>query len=59
MKISAIAKIYARQCEQEGKNFNAVPASKKEEVQYLIEQDGYQINEDGTVTRVINDETEE
>ena len=59
MKISAIAKIYARQCEQEGKNFNDVPKSKKEEVQYLIENDGYQINDDGTVTKVINDETTE
>lgn len=59
MKISAISRIYKRQCEKEGKNFNDVPDEKKEEVRFLIEQDGYQINDDGTVTKVINDETTE
>ncbi len=46
---SAMAKIYAKSCELDGKNFNSVPARLKAEVRTIIEADGYVILDDGTV----------
>lgn len=47
----AMARIYATACEKQGKNFNTVPARIKDQVRAIIEEDGYTINEDGTVTK--------
>lgn len=49
---SIVARLWADRLES-GKidNFNRVPLKLKDEVQELLEADGYQINEDGTVTK--------
>ena len=44
-----ISRIYASACEKDGKNFFTVPAKKQDEVRQIIEADGYEILEDGTV----------
>lgn len=46
-----MAKIYARSCESDGKNFYTVPKRLQAQVREIIEADGYVINEDGTVTK--------
>lgn len=46
-----MAKIYAKSCELDGKNFNTVPKRIQEQVREIIEADGYVINADGTVTK--------
>lgn len=46
-----MAKIYAKSCELDGKNFNTVPKRIQEQVKEIIEADGYVINADGTVTK--------
>lgn len=46
-----MAKIYAKSCELDGKNFNTVPKRIQEQVREIIETDGYVINADGTVTK--------
>lgn len=46
-----MAKIYAKSCELDGKNFNTVPKRIREQVREIIEADGYVINADGTVTK--------
>lgn len=46
-----MAKIYAKSCELDGKNFNTVPKRIKEQVRAIIEADGYIINLDGTVIK--------
>lgn len=46
-----MAKIYAKSCEKDGKNFFTVPEKLQDEVRKIIEEDGYVINKDGTVTR--------
>lgn len=46
-----MAKIYAKSCELDGKNFNTVPKRIQAQVRAIIEADGYVINEDGTVTK--------
>jgi len=56
---SAIARVYANLCEKNGKNFNTVPKSKKEEVRELITEDGYVILEDGTVVKAVSEEAVE
>jgi len=48
-----MAKIYARSCEVDGKNFNTVPKRIQAAVRTIIEADGYIINEDGTVTKEV------
>ncbi len=49
-----MAKIYARSCESDGKNFFTVPKRLQNQVRAIIEEDGYIINEDGTVTLLEN-----
>ena len=46
-----MAKIYAKSCELDGKNFNTVPKRIQKQVREIIEADGYVINADGTVTK--------
>lgn len=46
-----MARIYANSCEKGLKNFNDVPNRLKDEVRILIESDGYEILEDGTVIK--------
>lgn len=46
-----MAKIYARSCEVDGKNFKTVPKRIQAAVREIIEADGYVINDDGTVTK--------
>jgi len=46
-----MAKFYARRCEQNGVNFNSVPAKWKDATRDIIEADGYTINADGSVTK--------
>ena len=45
-----MARIYARLAEKGEKNFNDVPAKLQVQVRAIIEEDGYVINPDGTVT---------
>lgn len=47
-----MAKIYARSCERDGKNFYTVPEKLQDDVRAIIEADGYEILEDGTVVKV-------
>lgn len=52
-----MARIYATACEKQGRNFNSVPARIQDKVRTIIEEDGYIINEDGTVElRPVNEE---
>lgn len=46
-----MARVYATSCERDGKNFFDVPARIRPQVRKIIEDDGYIINEDGTVTK--------
>jgi len=46
-----MARIYANQCENNGKNFNTVPSKIAEKVRELIIADGYIIKDDGTVVK--------
>lgn len=46
-----MAKIYAKSCELDGKNFNTIPKRIQEQVREIIEADGYVINADGTVAK--------
>ena len=54
-----MARIYANLCEKGVRNFNTVPSNLQPEVRRLIEEDGYIINPDGTVTKVITGEESE
>lgn len=54
MKVTAIGKLYADKCENRGLNFYSVPKSKQDEVRYIIENDGYEILDDGTVVEVVD-----
>lgn len=56
---SAISKVYANLCENNGKNFKTVPKSKQAEVREIIEADGYVILDDGTVVKNIELENED
>ena len=47
-----MARIYATACEKDGKNFNTVPAKLQSQVRALIEADGYEILQDGTVVKL-------
>ena len=49
-----MAKIYARSCESDGKNFFTVPKRLQSQVREIIEADGYVINQDGTVVPAEN-----
>lgn len=52
-----MARVYANLCEAGVRNFFTVPAKLRDQVRILIEADGYQINEDGTVTKIpVNEE---
>lgn len=51
-----MARVYANLCEKGVRNFNAVPNNLKNQVRALIEEDGYIINDDGTVTFPVNKE---
>lgn len=51
-----MVKIYVSLCEKGARNFYTVPAKLQDDVRKQIEADGYQINEDGTVTLKINEE---
>jgi len=44
-------KIYATSCERDGKNFFDVPEKLRDRVKAVIEADGYEILEDGTVIK--------
>lgn len=46
-----MAKIYATSCERDGKNFFDVPKKLQDKVREIIEADGYEILEDGTVVK--------
>lgn len=46
-----MAKIYAKSCEVDGKNFYTVPRRIQDQVRAIIEADGYVIALDGTVTK--------
>jgi len=46
-----MVRVYATSCEKDGKNFYDVPLRLRPQVKAIIEEDGYQINEDGTVTK--------
>ena len=48
-----MARVYADLCEKGVRNFYNVPKSLQPQVRFLIESDGYEINEDGTVTKRI------
>lgn len=54
-----MARVYANLCEKGEKNFNKVPKSLQDQVRAIIEEDGYIINPDGTVTRALTSEEEE
>ena len=55
-----MARIYANLCEKGVRNFFTVPKNLQDQVEAIIIADGYQINEDGTVTKVpVNEEVEE
>lgn len=47
-----MARVYATSCEKDGKNFFTVPKRLQPQVRKIIEDDGYIINEDGTVYKV-------
>lgn len=48
-----MAKVYARSCESDGRNFNTVPSKLQTQVRALIEADGYEIQQDGTVIKPV------
>ena len=48
-----MAKVYARACESDGKNFFTVPKKLQAQVRAIIEADGYVIQEDGTVVKPV------
>lgn len=47
-----MARVYATSCERDGKNFFDVPKKLQDKVREIIEADGYEILEDGTVQLV-------
>lgn len=51
-----MAKIYAQSCMYDGKNFNTVPKRIQPQVRVIIVENGYQVNEDGTVTPATSNE---
>lgn len=52
-----MARVYANLCEKGVRNFNSVPANLQDQVRQIIEADGYQINDDGTVVKIpVNEE---
>jgi hypothetical protein len=53
-----MARIYANLCEKGVRNFNTVPKNLQAQVRTIIEEDGYVINPDGTVTKVTLNEEE-
>ena len=53
-----MARIYANLCEKGVRNFNTVPRNLQAQVRTIIEEDGYVINPDGTVTKVTLNEEE-
>lgn len=48
---NAIIRIYVTSCERDGKNFFDVPAKLQDKVREIIEADGYEIQDDGTVVK--------
>ena len=48
-----MAKVYARSCESDGRNFFTVPARLQDQVRAIIEADGYEIQQDGTVIKPV------
>lgn len=46
-----MARVYADLCKKGKKNFFKVPVSLQDEVREILEEDGYVINADGTVTK--------
>lgn len=48
-----MARIYATACEKDGKNFYTVPVRLQDNVRAIIEADGYEIQDDGSVTKVV------
>ena len=44
-----MAKIYAVSCMRDGKNFFDVPVKLQDKVRFIIEAEGYEIQDDGTV----------
>ena len=52
MKVSASAKLQATFVKAGKQNFNNVPTRYQEQVRYILESEGYIINEDGTVTKI-------
>lgn len=54
-----MAKVYASLCEKGAKNFFAVPETLQPQVRAIIEADGYVINPDGTVTKLLEETTNE
>ena len=51
-----MAKVYASLCEKGARNFFTVPTNLQPQVRAIIEEDGYIINPDGTVTKVVAEE---
>lgn len=47
--MEGIIRIYFTACIKDGKNFNTIPKKIQPQVRELIEDDGYEILEDGTV----------
>ena len=54
-----MARIYATSCEKDGKNFFTVPRRLQDQVRAIIEADGFDILEDGTVVKHVEPEPEE
>ena len=50
MAYKQISYLWAKKCERGEKNFFDVPAKLQDEVRAIIEEDGFVINDDGTVT---------
>ena len=46
-------KVYARLCEKSIRNFNDVPTELQDSVRTIIEEDGYYIQDDGTVSKLV------
>ena len=45
-------RVIATACEKDGKNFFTVNKALQDKVRAIIEEDGYVINDDGTVTKL-------
>lgn len=48
-----MVKVYARLCEKGIKNFNDVPTELQDKVRSIIEEDGYYIQDNGTVSKLV------